>query len=139
MIFQSMCASFKKELLEGIHDFTSDVFKVALYEEGADLDEETTAYTTSGEISGTGYSAGGEILTAVAPSIVGLTAIADFEDLTFSTLTVSNVRGALIYNSSKSNRAVAVLDFGRVLSKTAEDLTLTFPAPDARNSVVRIK
>lgn len=138
MITQGMCVSFKKELLEAVHDFTSDTFKIALYLESADLHPSTTtAYTATGESSGTNYSAGGATLTAVAPTTSGLYAISDFADVTFSSVTLS-ARGALIYNSSKSNRAVAILDFGVTKTKTATDLEITFPSPDSQNAIVRI-
>lgn len=136
-ISQAICDSFKKEIVEGIHDFTADTFKIALYTSNATLSNSTTAYTTTEEASGTGYTAGGATLTIVAPTLSSGTTIIDASDVTWSTVTVT-VRGALIYNSSKANRAVMVLDFGsdRVLS--AGDLTVKFPNPDRYNAILRI-
>jgi len=135
-----MCTSFKKELLEGLHDFNTsggDVYKLALYDNTATLDASTTAYTATGEISGTGYSAGGGTLTNVDPTSSGTTGFCDFDDLTFSTATIT-ARGALIYNSTNSNRAVVVLDFGSDKTSTAGDFTIVFPTADASNAIIRI-
>ena len=145
-ISQAMCTSFKVELLNGIHAFsttvvrgatTADSFKLALYTSSASLGAATTAYTTSGEASGTGYTAAGAALTAVAPTSSGTTAFLDFNDLTFSTATVT-ARGALIYNDTQGDKAVAVLDFGADKTSTAGDFTVVFPAADASNAIIRI-
>ncbi len=145
-ISQAMCTSFKVELLNGIHAFSTtvargntnaDSFKLALYTSSASLGAATTAYTTSGEASGTGYTAAGAALTAVAPTSSGTTAFLDFNDLTFSTATVT-ARGALIYNDTQSDKAVAVLDFGADKTSTAGDFTVVFPAADASNAIIRI-
>ena len=135
-----LCTSFKQELLEGLHDFNAsggNTYKLALYDNTATLDASTTVYTTSGEISGTGYTAGGADLTNVDPSSSGTTAFTDFDDLTFSTATIT-ARGALIYNSTNGNRAVCVLDFGSDKTSTAGDFTIVFPTADASNAIVRI-
>lgn len=135
-----MCTSFKKELLEGLHDFNAsggNVYKLALYDNTATLDATTTVYTTTGEISGTGYSAGGGTLTNVDPTSSGTTGFCDFDDLTFSTATIT-ARGALIYNSTNGNRAVVVLDFGSDKTSTAGDFTIVFPTADATNAIIRI-
>jgi len=134
-----MCTSFKQELMEGLHDFNvgANTYKLALYDNTATLDASTTVYTTSGEISGTGYSAGGADLTNIDPTTSGTTAFADFEDLTFSTATIT-ARGALIYNSTNGNRAVVVLDFGDDKTSTAGDFTIVFPTADATNAIIRI-
>ena len=135
-----MATSFKLELLTAIHDMTpssGDVFKMALYAPGADLNESTTAYSTTDEVVGAGYSAGGAIVTTITPLSSATTAVGDFVDLTFSTVTVV-ARSALIYNSSKANRAVCILDFGRDVAKTAADLVITFPPGDAETGIVRI-
>ena len=135
-----LCTSFKKELLEGLHDLNAsggNTFKLALYANTATLDASTTAYTTSGEITGTGYTAGGSSLTNVDPTSSGTTGFCDFNDLTFSTATIT-ARGALIYNSTNGNRAVAVLDFGADKTSTAGDFTIVFPTADASNAIVRI-
>tara|TARA_R110000824_G_scaffold60791_4_gene162224 strand:- start:393 stop:812 length:420 start_codon:yes stop_codon:yes gene_type:complete len=137
-IVQTTCTSFKKELLMGTHDFSSDTFKIALYVSTATLGAATTAYTSTGETTGTGYNAGGGTLTAVTPTNDGEAGIADFADITFSTATLT-ARGALIYNSSKSNKAVCVLDFGSDRIKTAADFVITFPAADQFNAIIRVK
>lgn len=134
-----MCTSFKQELMEGLHDMNvgANTYKLALYDNTATLDASTTVYTTSGEISGTGYTAGGADLTNIDPTTSGTTAFADFADLTFSTATIT-ARGALIYNSTNGNRAVCVLDFGADKTSTAGDFTIVFPTADASNAIVRI-
>jgi len=134
-----MCTSFKKELLEGLHDFNAgaNTYKLALYDNTATLDATTTVYTTTGEISGTGYTAGGADLTNVDPTSSGTTGFCDFDDLTFSTATIT-ARGALIYNSTNGNRAVVVLDFGSDKTSTAGDFTIVFPTADASNAIIRI-
>ena len=142
-----MCTSFKKELLYGVHDFdlaNGDTFKIALYTNSASFDASTTAYTTSNEVSGTGYSAGGGALTNVDPTSSGTTALTDFQDETFSTATIT-ARGALIYNTtpnttsiSVTNPSVAVLDFGSDKTSTAGDFTIVFPTADASNAIIRI-
>lgn len=139
-ITQAMCTSFKQEILVGTHNFTlttGDVFKIALYTSAATLDEATTAYSATNEVAGTGYAAGGETLTNVTPTTSGTTAYVDFGDATWSTATIT-ARGALIYNSSQANKAVAVLDFGADKTSTAGDFTVQFPAFDASNAIVRI-
>jgi hypothetical protein len=147
-ISQAMCTSFKVELLSGGHNFnttnvarlvdTQDVFKLALYTSSATLDATTTAYSASDETSGTGYSAGGGTLTVSAvPQASGTTAILDFADLTFSTATIT-ANGALIYNDTNSDTAVAVLAFGGDKTSTNGDFTIQFPAFDASNAIIRI-
>ena len=139
-ITQAMCTSFKVELLTGTHDFTNstgDTFKLALYTSSATLDASTTAYTVSNEASGTNYSAGGGTLTNVTPTSSGTTAFTDFADLTFSSATIT-ARGCLIYNSTDSDKAVAVLDFGGDKTSTNGDFTIQFPAADASNAIIRI-
>jgi len=142
-----MCTSFKKELLYGVHDFdlaNGDTFKIALYDNNASFTAATTAYTTSNEVSGTGYSAGGGALTNVDPTSSGTTALTDFQDETFSTATIT-ARGALIYNTtpnttsiSVTNPSVVVLDFGSDKTSTAGDFTIVFPTADASNAIIRI-
>ena len=131
-----MCTSFKQELLYGVHDFdasTGDTFNIALYTSSATLDASTTAYSATNEVSGTGYSAGGQALTNVNPSTSGTTALTDFADETFTTATIT-ARGALIYNSTDSDKAVVVLDFGSDQTSTAGDFTIQFPTADASNA-----
>jgi hypothetical protein len=145
-ITQAMCTSFKVELLNGIHAFgttvargdtTADSMYIALYTSSAALDATTTAYSVTNEVSGTGYVAGGNALTAVAPTSSGTTAFTDFNDTTWSTATIT-ARGALIYNSTQSDKAVAVLDFGADKTSTAGDFTIVFPTADSSNAIIRI-
>lgn len=139
-ITQAMCTSFKKALLDGEMDFSSDTtqtFKIALYTSSATLDASTTAYSTTNEVTGTGYTAGGNTLTVVAPATSGTTAYLDFSDTTWSSSTIT-ARGALIYKSGGSNPAIAVLDFGEDKTTTAGDFTIQFPTADATNAIVRI-
>ena len=139
-ITQAMCTSFKKELLEGTHNFLNSggsTFKLALFTSSATLGASTTAYSTTNEASGTNYTAGGSALTRVDPSTSGTTALTDFADLTFSTATIT-ANGALIYNSSASDKAVIVLAFGGDKTSTAGDFTIQFPTADASNAIIRI-
>ena len=146
-ITQAMCTSFKTELLLGVHNFyngsgggsagTGATFKIALYTSSATLDAATTAYATTNETTGTGYSAGGNSLTNVTPTSSGTTAFTDFADTTFSTSTIT-ARGALIYNSTQSDKAVAVLDFGSDKSSSSGDFTIQFPTADSSNAIIRI-
>ena len=136
-----MCTSFKKELMEGVHNFKNSggsTFKLALYDNNASFTAATTAYTTSNEVSGTGYSAGVGTLTRVDPSTSGTTALTDFADLTFSSATIT-ARGALIYNDSATgDPTVVVLDFGADKTSSAGDFTIVFPTADASNAIIRI-
>ena len=136
-----MCTSFKKELLEAVHNFKNSggsTFNLALYTSSATLGASTTAYTTSNEVSGTNYTAKGAALTRVDPSSSGTTALTDFADLTFSNATVT-ARGALIFNESASgDPAVCALDFGGDKTSTAGDFTIQFPTADASNAIIRI-
>lgn len=139
MATQAICTSFKVELFQGIHDITDggDTIKLALFDSTVDLGPDTTAYSTTNEVTGTGYSAGGAALTVVDPTSVGYTAFVDFADVTWSTSTIT-ARYGLIYNSSKADRAIAVLDFGSNRSSSASDFTVRFPSADALNAIVRI-
>ena len=154
-ISQAMCTSFKAELMLAVHDFrdaSGDTFKLALYTSSASIDANTTAYTASGESSGTNYTAGGQALTnagvtATNTNATAGTGFADFDDETFSNVTVT-ARGALIYNSTPSangtanttltNAAVCVLDFGADKTSTDGDFTVIFPTADAANAIIRI-
>ena len=140
-ITTAMCTSFKKELLEAVHNFKNSggsTFNLALYTSSATLGAGTTAYTTSNEVSGTNYTAKGAALTRVDPSSSGTTALTDFADLTFSNATVT-ARGALIFNESASgDPAVCALDFGGDKTSTAGDFTIQFPTADASNAIIRI-
>jgi hypothetical protein len=137
-----MCTSFKKALLDGEMDFSSDTsqtFKIALFTSSATLGAATTAYSTTNEVTGTGYTAGGNTLTiSTNPTTSGTTAFLDFADTTWSAATIT-ARGALIYNADGvTNPAVAVLDFGSDKTSTAGDFTIQFPTADASNAILRI-
>jgi|TARA_A100001391_G_scaffold71578_1_gene45660 hypothetical protein len=139
-ITQAVCTSFKQELLVGTHSFASsggNTFKLALYTSSATLGASTTAYVTTGQSSGTNYTAGGANLTSITPVATGTTAVCDFNDLTFGTATVT-ARGALIYNSSASNKAAVVLDFGADKTSTAGNFTVVFPSPTATGAIIRL-
>jgi hypothetical protein len=144
-----MVTSFKVEILDGIHNFgvgvvrastAADVFKLALYTSSATLDASTTAYTTSNEVSssGTNYTAGGLTLTiSQVPTSTGTTAFLDFDDLTFPSATLT-ANGALIYNATQSNKAVAVLAFGGDKTSTAGNFTIQFPSATSTTAILRI-
>jgi len=140
-ITQAVCTSFKQEILVEGHNFTAssgDTFKIALYTSSASLDASTTAYSSSNEVSDSGsYSAGGGSLTSVTPTTSGTTAICDFADISFTSATIT-ARGALIYNSSNSNKAICVLDFGGDKTSTSGTFTIQFPAADASNAILRL-
>lgn len=136
-ISQAMCTSAKADFLGGVIDLDTDVIKIALYTSAATLGAATTAYTTSDEVIGVGYTAGGNTLTGATISTSGTTAYVDFNDTTWTTATIT-ARGALIYDSSKSNKAIAVLDFGADKTSTAGDFTIQFPVNDATNAIIRI-
>ena len=136
-----MCTSFKKEILEAVHNFKNSggsTFKIALYTNSASFNAATTAYTTSNEVSGTGYTAGGNTLTRVDPTTSGTTALTDFADTTWASSTIT-ARGAMIYNDSASgNPAVVILDFGADKTSTNGDFTVVFPTANASNAIIRI-
>ena len=136
-IVQCLTASFKQELLEGIHDFsdTGDTFKIALYTNASDISSATTVYTTTNEVVGTGYTAGGATLTNLGVTLSGTTAFTSWADYTWSNSTLTTA-GALIYNASKGNRSVAVLNFGGSYSTSAAPFTVTFPANNSTTAVV---
>ena len=153
-ITQAMTTSFKQEILQGIHNFTNgsgggtttttgtgNVFKIALYTSSATLSAATTTYSTSNEVSGTNYTAGGNTLTNVTPTTSSTTALTDFADTTWSSSSMT-ARGALIYNSSTTagtaDRAVVVLDFGADKTSTSGDFTIQFPAASASEAIIRI-
>lgn len=142
-ITTAMCTSFKSELLGGTHDLDTDVIKLALIKAspsgtyGAATTNYSNVTGNSDEASGTGYTAGGQNLGGATISVSGTTAIVDFSDEVFADVTVS-ADGCIIYNSSKANRAIAVIDFGGTVSATAGDLTIEFPTADASNAVIRI-
>jgi len=144
-ITSALCTSFKKELLERKHDFNATsghTFKIALYTSSASLDAATTAYTTSNEVVGTGYTAGGIALTNIDPTSSGTTAFVDFADATWASATIT-AAGALIYNTttdggSATTNAVAVISFGGDKTSTNGDFVVQFPTADASNAIIRI-
>jgi hypothetical protein len=144
-ITSALCTSFKKELLERKHDFNTTsghTFKIALYTSSASLDAATTAYTTSNEVVGTGYTAGGIALTNIDPTSSGTTAFVDFADATWASATIT-AAGALIYNTttdggSGTTNAVAVISFGGDKTSTNGDFVVQFPTADASNAIIRI-
>ncbi len=136
-----MCTSFKTELLKGIHNFTaaSNVFKLALYTNSASFNAATTAYTSGNEVTGTNYTAKGNAITTVTPTSSSTTAFVDANDVVFSNVTISAVRGALFYNEAASgDPTVAVLDFGSDKAASAGDFTVVMPTGDASNAIIRI-
>ena len=138
-ISQGMCSSFKQQLFLGEHDLDTDTIKMALYISAATLDASTTVYSTSNEVSssGTNYTAGGNTLTGATVSLSGTTAFVDFADTSWTTATFT-ARGALIYNSSKSNKAIAVLDFGSDKTSTSGTFTVQMPANTSTDALIRI-
>lgn len=139
-IAQAVANSFKKEILEGIHDLESggDTFKLALYDSSANLSAATTSFTTGGEVGDSGqYTSGGGVLTGQTTSLDTGVAIVDFAELSFTGVTLT-ARGALIYNTSESNKAVAVLNFGGDKTATAGTFTIQFPAFNSSSAILRI-
>ena len=137
-ITQAVCNSFKQELLEGTHDLDGNTLKLALYTSSATLGATTTAYSTTNEASGTGYTAGGATIANVVVALSGTTAFVDFDDVSFTSATITDAAGALIYNSSASNKAVAVIDFGSTKSVSGGTLTVTLPTASATTALIRI-
>ena len=140
-ITSTLTTSFKKELLEATHNFKAsggNSFKLALYTSSATMGAATTAYTTTAEVSGTNYTAGGAALTNINPTSAGTTGFTDFADLTFGTATVT-ARGCMIYNDTASgDPIVATIDFGGDKTSTAGDFTIVFPAAAAATAIIRI-
>ena len=142
-ITSAICTSFKQEILVGTHNFTAttgDTFKIALYTSSATLGASTTAYSTSEEItntSGTAYTAGGATLTSVTPTTSGTTALCDFADVSYTSASFT-ANGALIYNSSQSDKAVCAIAFGSDKTVTSGTFTIQFPTADATNAIIRL-
>jgi hypothetical protein len=132
-IVQTQTTSFKAELYQAVHDLTTDTLKIALYTGNADLNADTTQYTTSNEVSGTGYVAGGVVLAGVTINTSGYTAYVNFNNVQFNASVTA--RCALIYNASKSNKSIAVLDFGS--DKTSSNFTVTMPTNTATSALIR--
>ena len=135
MIVQGQTTSFKQELYEAIHNFTTDTFKIALYTANATLNQDTSAYTSTGEITGTGYTATGQTLLNPTVNASDGTAYISFDNPSWTSASFT-ARGALIYNSSKSDKSVAVLDFGSDKTTTST-FTITFPANTATTAIIR--
>jgi hypothetical protein len=136
-ISQVLCTSFKKELLEGAHNFGSHTFKVALYTNAATLNADTTAYSTDNEVSGTNYSAGGVTLTASTVASGDGVGFVNFSNATWASSSFT-ARGALIYNSSQSNKAVMVLDFGDNKTSNNSTFAVAMPANTSSTALIRI-
>ena len=136
MIVQTQTTSFKAELYEGIHDLIDDTIKIALFNANADLSASTTVYSTNQEVTGTGYTAGGNTLTGATVRSSGTTAYVSFDNTTWSSASFT-CRGALIYNSSKADRSVAVLNFGSDKIVTNGTLTVEFPNNDVTSAIIR--
>ena len=137
-ITQAVCNSFKQELLQGLHDLDGHTLKLALYTSRATLGPTPTAFSTTNESSGTTYTSGGATIANVAVAVSGTVAYVDFDDVSFSSATISDAAGALIYNSSASNRAIAVIDFGSTKSVSAGTLTISLPSASASTALIRI-
>lgn len=134
-ITSALCNSYKQEILEGVHAST-DTYKIALYNDSAELAASTTAYSATNEVSGTGYSAGGVSLSGFSSGLSGSTAYLTFSDPAWADSTIT-ARGCLIYNSSKSNKAVAVFDFGQNVSSVNGTFTVDFPGAGG-SSLIRL-
>lgn len=136
-ITAAVCTSYLQEILQGTHS-SADTYKIALYPSTATLSAATTAYSSTGEVTGTGYTAGGATLSGYSVTTDTGKAILDFTtDPTWASSTIT-ARAALVYNSSKSNKAVAVLDFGVDTTSTNGTFTVTLPAPTASTGMVRL-
>ena len=140
-ITSAICNSFKTEILTGTHNFSAsggNTFNLALYTSSASLGASTTAYTTSNEVSGSGYTAKGNALTSVTPALSGSTAVCDFADTSFTSASFT-ARGCLIFNDSATgDPAVCAIDFGSDKTVTSGTFTIQFPTADASNAIIRI-
>ena len=136
-IAQTLCSSFKQQLFLAQHDLSTDVIKIALYTSAASIGPDTTVYSVSDEVVGTGYTAGGIPLTGATVLLSGTTAYVDFDNAVWPAATFT-ARGALLYNSSKANKAVAVLDFGADKTGSAQTFTIQMPANTVSSALLRI-
>lgn len=139
-ISTAMCTSFKSGLMSALHDFDNpggNTFKIALYTSSATLGASTTAYTSTNEITGTNYTAGGQALTSVSPTTSGTTAYVDFADITWSSSSIT-ANGALIYNANATNASVITLAFGSDKTSSNGDFTIVFPVANATDAIIRI-
>ena len=132
-IVQTQTTSFKAELYQGIHDLLTDSIKIALYTANANLNETTTVYDSTDEVSGTGYVPGGVVMTGITVNTSGYTAYVGFNDVVFNASVTA--RCALIYNASQGNKSIAVLDFGS--DKTSTNFTITMPANTVTSALIR--
>ena len=132
-ILQTQTTSFKTELYTGVHNLSTNTLYIALYTAAADLNESTTVYSATNEVTGTGYVAGGVALTGVTISSSGYTAYVDFADVVFGASVTA--RCALIYNVTQGNKSIFVLDFGS--DKTSSNFTITMPANSATAALIR--
>jgi|TARA_B110000285_G_C14937483_1_gene520328 hypothetical protein len=137
-ITSGISISFRSQIMLGEHDLDTDSIKLALYSSSASLSDGTTVYTTSNEVVGTGYSAGGVVLTGIDVTTDSSVAVVSITDAVVTASTIT-ARGALIYNASQANKAIAVFDFGADKSSTAGDFTIQFPAAAAATAIIRIK
>ena len=137
MFVAGLTASFKEQVLLGVHDFLNDVFKIALYDSTATLDSSTTVYTTVGEVTSAGYTAGGQVLLVPTVGVGNDTGYASFASPIWYGTTFS-VRGALIYNFTKSNKSVGVLNFGIDQTTLGQNFEIRFPANNPETSIIRI-
>jgi hypothetical protein len=135
-IIQTQTTSFKAELYQAIHNLTTDTLKIALYTGNASLDASTTAYSSTNEITGTGYTAGGVTITGVTVNSSGYTAYVSFNNPSWSSASFT-ARAALIYNSSKANRSIAVLDFGSNKTVSSNTFLITLPTNNASDALIR--
>jgi len=132
-IVQTQTTSFKKELYQGVHNLSTNTLKIALYTASADLNADTTVYTITGEVSATGYTAGGSVLTGVTIESSGSVAYVNFANVSWAATITA--RCALIYNSSQGNKSIAVLDFGS--DKTSSAFTITMPTNSSTTALIR--
>ena len=137
MFVAGLTASFKQQVLLGVHDFLNDVFKIALYDSTATLDSNTTVYTATGEVTSAGYTAGGQVLLVPTVGVGNDTGYASFASPIWYGTTFS-VRGALIYNFTKSNKSVGVLNFGIDQTTLGQNFDIRFPANNPETSIIRI-
>lgn len=140
MILQGTCDSFRGEILQGIHSFTLDTFKFALYQApSANLSSSTTSYSSTGELVSTGYTAGGQSLLSVAVNVVPGIAYVTFNPPSWTLPLIPGIDGGLIYNSSKANRAVAVFNFGTTrYPKSGGSFIIALPYDPINNALIRL-
>ena len=139
-ITQAVCASFKQELLDGVHDLDTggNVFKLALYTSAATINAATASYTTGSEVGASGqYAAKGGVLAGQVTALVATTAFVDFTDRSWTGVTIT-ARGALLYNSTQARKAVCVLDFGADKTATSGTFTVQFPADTSTAAILRL-